>query len=318
MAAGVWLAHMQISQGSPIFPLYNAVFRSPYFPQVSGDDPRFGADGLKDFLITPFWLLSAPGLNFFDSGFETSELPSSDARWLVSCVLGLGFLGWYLLLRKRGVASSTSGTGLISELRGLWLYSVGVYAIWLSAFGIQRYAIPLEMLITVLSVSTLYLLLREVAASLAMRGGDALATVGAFGLVAGLILTTGPVTGWGRIPASWNEPAVALASSADLSQFSTILVPTPPIAYAALAAGRNGRGPSWIGYSFTPADAERGRAKVAEPLAVLVRAEDQEPAETAEAIAASYGVGNAAGWDCRLTYTGLGESNWLCTRGPAS
>jgi hypothetical protein len=307
LVTGFWMVHLARSFGSPIFPFYNGFFGSPYASADSGDDGRFGASAPIDLLALPLRLADAAGSNADPGGLQTSELPSADLRWLAWVVLGLA-LALAAVVRRRRVGTP-AGPESAPLLLGLWLYSAAVYVIWLVAFGIQRYAIPLEMLIGVLVVVSAGLVV-------AMGGRRTLADLTACGVGLVLIATTVPVTGWGRVPLSWTEPALPLAASAELSSFRTLLVPTPPIAYAAVTTGRSGLGPSWVGPAFNEADRQRALPLIQEPVGVLVRAGVPDPAEVAGAIADSYGVGATSGWACTSVPTGFGEENWLCTRRP--
>jgi hypothetical protein len=93
LVAGFWMVHLARTFGSPIFPFYNGVFGSPYYPADSGDDGRFGASGPIDLLVLPLRLADAAGSNADPGGLQTSELPSADLRWLAWVLLGRDGVG---------------------------------------------------------------------------------------------------------------------------------------------------------------------------------------------------------------------------------
>ena len=147
---GYWGAHLWFASGNPIFPFYNAVFGSPLFAPVNFADLRFVPPSVATAAITyPFaWFL---GMH------PTSELPFRDARFAlvaaflpVACVVSA-------LRRTRGASHGPDGLTIDSTHR-FWLltiFFVTSYVIWLAKFGIQRYAIPLELLAGVLLLLSL-------------------------------------------------------------------------------------------------------------------------------------------------------------------
>ena len=73
------------SVGNPIFPYFNTIFKSNYFPLVSAKDIRWGPEGLLQIILWPFFLVFKPQ-------YRQSEIPQ-----LFNLLLQLGALG--LLIR---------------------------------------------------------------------------------------------------------------------------------------------------------------------------------------------------------------------------
>jgi hypothetical protein len=121
---------------SPVFPLMNGVFRSPYWPANSGWDARWGPVGFWETLWWPIEILLKPE--------RLSELLVYSGR------LSLGLIGALLALALawRDVT-----------LRRLSFLTLGGMALWSAASGYIRYALFLELLagalLTMLIVSTM-------------------------------------------------------------------------------------------------------------------------------------------------------------------
>jgi hypothetical protein len=181
LVGGYWTAKLWLSFGSPMFPFFNAVFRSPWFEPVNFADTRFLPSSLLHAAVSyPFaWLVGA---------YPTSELPFREPRFALVAVL-LPVATVAAAMRSRSWASFER------RERGGWnfwicsvFFSIS-YLIWLKQFGIQRYVLPLEMLTGVILVLCLLILLRgakEVAVALGM-------------LVVGAGLWTQPPN-WERVP----------------------------------------------------------------------------------------------------------------------
>jgi glycosyl transferase family 87 len=126
---GVWAFKLWRDFGSPLFPFYNASFRSPEAPPVTIVDTRFMPHGLLDALAYPFdWLIGE---------HPSSEYPFRDPRFAVVIVLLLLTIvigGW----RRRDPLQSRD--------KQLLLFFWTSYVLWMLAFSIHRYAIPLELL----------------------------------------------------------------------------------------------------------------------------------------------------------------------------
>jgi hypothetical protein len=109
--------------GSPVFPILNGVFKSPYWPANSGWDARWGPVGFWETLLWPVQIFLKPE--------RLSEL------FVYSGRLSLGLIGALLAL------------ALIRQdatLRRLSLLTLGGMVLWSAASGYIRYALSLELL----------------------------------------------------------------------------------------------------------------------------------------------------------------------------
>jgi hypothetical protein len=126
---GAWAWMLWQQFGSPVFPFYNTVFRSPEAPLAPIVDLRFLPHGLLDAAAYPFyWLVG---------DHRSSEWAFRDPRFALICVLfavavAAGLLWKTQIFRQRD--------------KQFLLFFVFAYGIWLLSFAIHRYAIALELL----------------------------------------------------------------------------------------------------------------------------------------------------------------------------
>jgi len=125
-----WYVLLYQRWGNPVFPLYNAIFKSPYFDAVSFRDMRWHFASLTEFASYIFQSALLTG--------KTSEIPFADARLIVLLALGVGFVA----MRKR-LKLERSNSLIVA-------FFVISYALWATAFAYQRYLIPIEFLFGVI------------------------------------------------------------------------------------------------------------------------------------------------------------------------
>jgi len=160
--------------GNPMFPMYNAIFRSPDFMPVSWADERFLPRSFVQAIFYPFWWLVP------NQGLVT-ELRMRDWRVPVG-YLSLVALVPLLIWRGRGI-----------NRRPLWLLigvSVLAYAIWAKISGIYRYLAMLEALAVLLLMAALALL---------FRGRVVLALL-SFAAIGAVVIQTTIRPNWGKGP----------------------------------------------------------------------------------------------------------------------
>lgn len=303
VAAAPWMVVMWKETDNPVFPLFNNIFRSPYGETAMQADGRFGARGFGEALLIPFKLVAAP------AGFS-SELPSSDWRWplwAVSVVLVLVVLALQL------PGSSLVGTAVPTTWRwaqpsfralvGLQLYLSVAFLLWARIFGIQRYAIVIEILAVPAIVAILSLLTARTAGLAVLTGL----------LAAGLGWNTVTLN-WGRIPMP-EGPAIPVGSVTTLQDYGTIVVAeTQPSGFVAVAVGGDqdaGTRPAWLGRPYTGADRSRGLQRMGPGrVGVLVRGDSGNPVASAREAAAWYGL-HASGF-CDPVAVPFGDPMLIC------
>ena len=122
-----WNWYLWVEWSSPIFPMYNSIFRSPYADLSSMRDMRWYFSGIQDFL--KYIVESA----FTTS--KTSEIPFADPRLMI---IGALLPGAIMVKQAHGVTERRITT--------LILFCTISFLLWASLFAYQRYLIPLELL----------------------------------------------------------------------------------------------------------------------------------------------------------------------------
>ena len=129
---GWWNMKVFREFGNPIYPLYNAIFRSSYYDLVNWHDPRFVFD-LIHFIRFP--LSAALGTT------ETSELRFADARYLLCATVA------FLAVVQRSFAGPWARERWNQAPAMLLSFVAGGICIWALVFPYQRYLIPIELLL---------------------------------------------------------------------------------------------------------------------------------------------------------------------------
>lgn len=186
--AGPWMVDLYHHYGSPVFPLYNGVFHSPYALPRNFHDTRWTINSLSEALLLP--------ITFVHRGIHHMEVPFRSVRYL----LLYGSVGLLVLSRIRlsmtcrggeqGFRSGVSSRMFRTDIWLLWFF-VAAYGLWAVVFGYYRYLCPLEMLVPVVVLMAL----RETINSSKMR-------VSIFGLGMGAMVGLMSVGSWGR--GSWD------------------------------------------------------------------------------------------------------------------
>lgn len=188
---GYWSLELWNRFTSPVFPLYNSVFMSPWFEPMNINVNRsFQPSSLADALSYPFqWVIGR---------YPSSEVPFRDARFAVLAVLVVIALGSWLLARRRLVHP-------LSPTQIFLLTFVGSsFLLWLPLFGISRYLLPLELVsgIAILGLLGLITTTRWMA-------GFSVA------LAVALVVTTVPPN-WGRV--RWADSWYGVQVPAEIAQ----------------------------------------------------------------------------------------------------
>ena len=125
-----WNVYLLQDWGSPLFPLYNAWFMSPYFDFVNFRDMRWRFESIGEFLRY---------LSESTSGtVKTSEFLFADFRLFIFTVFAT--LTAVLLILKRRLLS-------LNYVALSFVYFLGIsFLLWATFFAYQRYMIPIEVL----------------------------------------------------------------------------------------------------------------------------------------------------------------------------
>lgn len=129
LATGAWWAwHLWRTYDSPVFPFWNGIFASRWYPAENLTDDRYGVSGLQGWLLWPWHMATGSA--------RALDLPVRDARWLL---LLIALLAIATAIRRMTAA----GWAVVA-------FTVTGALMWLAIFGVLRYAIPAEMLVAVL------------------------------------------------------------------------------------------------------------------------------------------------------------------------
>ncbi|HEX8898129.1 MAG TPA: hypothetical protein VF751_05485, partial [Chthoniobacterales bacterium] len=148
----VWVWHLT---GSPIFPVYNAVFHSPLYPATNGWDGRWGGFGAREILAWPILIFFEPQ--------RTAELAVYSGR------LSLAFAVALICLFV--------GRRLNRPTRAISFIIVAGSFLWSLTMGYIRYALYLEVLSGVLLLWLAAKLFRSAGSKLAAASAAAICGV---------------------------------------------------------------------------------------------------------------------------------------------
>jgi hypothetical protein len=172
LASGEWAVDLWDRFGNPVFPFYNAIFRSPWYPAVNFSDTRFVPSSAIDALSYPFqWL--------FAGRHPSAEIPFRDGRFaLLLLLLGvaLAVAAWRLLRGKAPASDAAPAPLSAHQLFVAAFFGIG-FVIWLRLFGIQRYLVVLELLTGIMIWLLVSRLVRPVSTAVAVYAVLALALV---------------------------------------------------------------------------------------------------------------------------------------------
>ncbi len=165
---------------NPVFPLFNGIFQSPWFPPVNLVAERFIPQTLADTLMFP--------LDMADSGKKTSfEAMTVDIReaWLIGLAILWGLYRVLIqLLRKSGPS-----VRMPNEEKLFWISFFIFIPVWIQTSGNMRYAIQS------------LLLLGPAIGLLAIKLGDRKYFIGMFAILL-------PITGQAALATNLNTPNI--------------------------------------------------------------------------------------------------------------
>lgn len=132
VGGGWWFTTLWQRFGNPVFPFFNRVFHSDWYPPTNLFDERFLPRDVWQRLFYPFYWLG-------DRAELVTEFPFRDGRFAAAfvCVIILAGL---LVFRGRQIWQA-----LTRPQRFLLAFLIASYLLWLGTTSILRYAIPVEV-----------------------------------------------------------------------------------------------------------------------------------------------------------------------------
>lgn len=150
LSSGYWLMLMQSHYDSPLFPYYNALFKSPLYDIVNWRDTRWQAHGISDLLLAPYHLL-VDGQRFAEGGLR-------DGRWLTFLIV-LSITAVVTLanrLRHQSpVATATEPTDNHRPLAFAVIFVLTGFALWAAMFYYARYLLIVDYVMQAVLVALL-------------------------------------------------------------------------------------------------------------------------------------------------------------------
>ncbi len=177
---GWWALALYRRFGSPIFPVFNHIFASPWVPPDNGRDPRFlPRDAWQTILYPFFWLRGRP--------FVVSETDIRDPRFALAYV-SITVLAVTAFWRRARATPRPASVAMC-------IFFIVSYVVWEAEFSILRYGLALEALTGIVIV----LGLRAVAADrvVTAHGARRLSGLCVVMLIAIVGFSSRP--GWGRL-----------------------------------------------------------------------------------------------------------------------
>lgn len=229
----VWGFNLYRLYGNPIYPFWNEVFRSNFFPSQNWREVGFGITNFCDVLRSPLWGVKSSQIIFpiLPSGFfptnASAEAPFLDLRIL------LCFFAILLFIVSRRIRKSLS----VLQFRFLIAYLAG-YFTWVLLFGVQRYALLLESL----AIFPIYFLVS--------RFGKFRKPI-FIGACILIVLSTWSMD-FGRAPLS-REPLVPKFSVSEFSEYDYIVLAGSPMAFMSRTRQAHGK-PLFFGMPFNDSD----------------------------------------------------------------
>jgi hypothetical protein len=216
LVAGPWCIVMLRHFGSPLFPFYNQIFRSPFVPPVSFADDRFMPHGAAQALLYPFaWA--------FHPTTAVSELAVRDPRFALAWAAVIVFVAGWIVSRDH-----SAGTRKCVFL--IVFYAVA-FGAWEAAFSIFRYLAPLQAVTGIVVLAAARPLWHRPRSLLAFMG-----------LVTLTCLWLTIIPNWGH--ADRRGPAIAIALPAMAPDSLVMILDASPAAYLATVAPPSVR---WVG-----------------------------------------------------------------------
>jgi len=212
VTGGAWAWTLWRQFGNPVFPFYNAIFRSPEAPLESIADTRFLPHGLVDAAAYPFyWLIG---------DHRSSEWAFRDPRFAVILVL-------FAIVVLTGLLRNVEV--LRTRDKQFLLFFAVTYGIWLLTFSIHRYAIALELMAAPLIMLLLFRLVEALDRHRAGPRPSSIVAVSTIIVAVAIAIWSQPAD-WLRRP--WSDPYRPQLAGSLLTP-ATYLMLEKPIGYVA-------------------------------------------------------------------------------------
>ena len=153
ISRGWWMWYLWQTYDSPLFPFYNALFNSPFYPDVNFADIRYLPKNFMDHILFPVYRI-------YKNGYTYLQHYHHDIRYLVIYILSLVWLMKFIFVNRASVAKDNVEDVDSGERahRFLFLFFIISYIIWQLKFSIYRFTNPLELI----SPAVIFILLNKI------------------------------------------------------------------------------------------------------------------------------------------------------------
>jgi hypothetical protein len=135
---GIWQYHLWSEFRSPVFPLYNGIFRSPYYPDANIPMmvPLYFPDSILKTLFYPFYWIRTQR--------TICEVYFHDPRLAMLYTLLIVFL--VLVLLQKALHKKLLRHAMSTEFKALLIFMVVSFVLWQTLLSNVRYLIPVFLL----------------------------------------------------------------------------------------------------------------------------------------------------------------------------
>jgi len=219
--------------GNPVFPYFNNVFASAWFPPTSTVDTRFLPKTVLEAIFYPFYWLTPKDLT-------VAEFPFSDFRFCLAylgiIILGISIL--YRKLKKKAAVNNEDPIPASTDTTIIYLlviFFVGSYVFWEASSSIIRYTVSIEAL------SGIIFTLGLKKSGLMEKARLPMALI----IAMGVLMITTRYLDWGRTDFS---PMTFEVSAPTLPDNSMVLLVGSPVGYIApFIKTTDGKPPKFVG-----------------------------------------------------------------------
>lgn len=226
--SGYWYFEVWRAFKNPIFPFYNGVFQSPYYPKVNFSEFIWIPTTIFEKVFYPFTIIRLPN--------QAAKLYFRDPRLAVLFVTGLAAIGYWLIQKQ---IFKTWPRLRVNRQEWVFLAFIGMsYIFWEKEFAYYRYLLPVELISLVAIALLIYKLISN----------TKIATV-SVAIILGLITLFTVHLNWNRIP--WQPYNFGPNLYAQLSGVdgTVLMAPTNPLGFLVPYLPRQDRAISVSGYN---------------------------------------------------------------------
>ena len=141
LSSGYWMYHLWVKFESPLFPFYNEIFRSPYYPLINFADERYIPNGYIKTLFHPFSF-------FFQTNYFGNNFSTSDIRFIIIYILLLVFIFWFVRneILKSNYRVTRENIILMARISMfLLILFVFLYPLWQTMSNLESRLVALEL-----------------------------------------------------------------------------------------------------------------------------------------------------------------------------